>query len=87
MIHYALRNDLRSLIVCLYCPSGSSEETQYTFSSLWDYTLDCGYQLEHGERVKRFPYHIATCQADAKQAQEDFKRSMAALRKERQNTG
>lgn len=85
-VSYKLREDLRSLIVCLYCPSGSSEESQYTFSSLWNYINDCDYQIKSGEKVKRVPYHVAPCQADAIRAQEDLKRTLAALRKERNNT-
>ena len=83
VVNYKLRDDIKYLIVCLYNPSGSSEETQYTFSSLWDYILDCGWQLEQGEKVKRFPYHISPCLADAEKAQRDFKLTVSTLRKER----
>lgn len=83
VVNYKLRDDIKYLVVCLYNPSGSSEETQYTFSSLWDYILDCGWQLEQGEKIKRFPYHISPCLADAEKAQRDFKLTVSTLRKER----
>ena len=82
-VNYTLKDTIKCLIVCLYNPSGSSEETQYTFSSLWDYISDCGWQLEQGERVRRFPYHIASCLADAQQEQARFKSMISSLRKEK----
>jgi hypothetical protein len=81
-INYRLRQDVQALIICLYNASGSSFETQYTFSSLSNYIQDCACQLERGEKVKRLPYHLATCYADALQAREDFRRIMTAARKE-----
>ena len=83
VVNYKLRDDIKYLIVCLYNPSGSAEETQYTFASLWDYILDCNWQLSQGEKIKRFPYHISPCLADAEREQREFKLSMSTLRKER----
>ena len=82
-INYKLRDEIKYLIVCLYNPSGSAEETQYTTSSLWDYILDCGWQLEQGEKVKRFPYHITPSLADAEREKEKFKSMISLLRKDR----
>ena len=82
-INYKLRDDIKNLIVCLYNPSESSEETQYTLCSLWDYILDCGWQIEQGEKVKRFPFHVSPCLADAERAQKDCKTKISALRKEK----
>lgn len=82
-INYRLREDVQALILCLYNPSGASFETQYTFSSLSDYIQDCACQLERGEKIKRFPFHLAPCRADALQAQENFRRIISSMRKER----
>lgn len=82
-INYKLRDEIKYLILCLYDPSEPAEETQYTFSSVWDYILDCGWQLEHGEKVKRFPYHITPALADAERAKEEFKAMISMIRKDR----
>ena len=82
-INYKLRDEIKYIIVCLYDPSEPAEETQYTFSSVWDYILDCGWQLEHGEKVKRFPYHITPALADAERAKEEFKSMISMIRKDR----
>ena len=82
-VSYRLKEELRNLIVCLYNPSASDIETQYTFSTWWNYIQDCGCQLERGEKIKRFPYHLSPCLADAKQEQERFRSAMSELRKER----
>ena len=82
-VNYKLRDDIKGIIVCLYNPSGQSEETQYTFSELWDYVSDCYWQLAQGERIKRYPFHVAPCKADAEISVKDFKSVIASLRKEK----
>lgn len=80
-VNYHLRDDLRGLIICLYEPAALCEDVRFSRSELWNYITDCGCQLEQGEPVKRFPYYLATCPADADHAEDHFRQQLAELRK------
>jgi hypothetical protein len=79
MIEYKLKEELRSLIVCLY---DSRSETPFTTDTLSNYIDACAWQLENGETPRRIVFHVTVSNVDATRAIDDMNRAIKALRKE-----
>ena len=77
MVNYRLRDEIRELTVCLYEPG---KEEPFTFDKLWNFIQDCAYQIVNGLPVRRMPFHLATCPADAEQAVADMRKALSDLR-------
>lgn len=78
VVNYHLRDDLMGLTVCLY---NAHAEEKYTTDTLQNYILDCAWQLEQGQPVKRVPFYITVSPVDAERAIQDLKQSIQMMRK------
>lgn len=63
MVEYHLRQNVSTLIACLYSPRDKAFSTE----TLGNFVDDCAWQLENGERPKRILFHIAPALADAEE--------------------
>lgn len=79
-VTYKLRDDVSTITVCLYDPSIGA----FTTEKLWNYILDCAYQLVNGEPVMRIPFHLAVCPTDAKRETESMQQELRRQQKENQ---
>lgn len=78
MVNYQLRSNLMTLTACLYQPDA---EWQFTKDTLWNFLLDCDWQLRNGEPVRRVPFFVTASPVEADRAIDDMKKALKALRK------
>lgn len=85
VVNYRLRDELQTLIVCLYNPH-DAPETTFTTETISNYIRDCEWELMTGETVKRIPFHITASPADAERACDTMRQSLQDLRKRKSDT-
>lgn len=78
MIDYKLKQDIRTLILCLHDPSS---ENPFSTESLGNYIDDCYWQLTNGHRIRRIPFHLAPALSDANRAIMEMNRIIQENRK------
>lgn len=81
MVDYRLRDELRLLTVCVYCPN-NLPENQHQTMTLFDYLANSDYQIGTGELPQRYAYHVTASPADAERAILDMRRRLTAVRHE-----
>ncbi len=79
MVNYQLRSNLMNLTVCLYQPDTGE---QFTKDTLWNFILDCDWQLKNGKPVRRVPFFVTASPAEADRAINDMRKALKALRKQ-----